>query len=268
MYTNDSRFFIEMSCSALASASPASDVRSRLAARSLSPCRAAQDAGSLREAEVVAELRAGRRIVGLAARRAADAMFSAMRAKRDLPQEFSIIKMGIGPHSDMPQHFSDYTFEQGSTTDPAESHGRHDQPRGIILTEKGFAFTVAVVKAMKEVLGDEVGLALDCGPGLAPSDLLRLAKEFEPLHLLWVEDGYTGATENCDHILFVSVSLVLSRACLGNSSCFIGNLELECHSTQVTRRSSTVTCIAISPLEPPRPSIQGSKSTSDITSSS
>ena len=28
-----------------------------------------------------------------------------------------------------------------------------------------------------------------------------------------------------------------------------------------TRRSSTVTCIAISPLEPPRPSIQGSKST-------
>ena len=35
---------------------------------------------------------------------------------------------------------------------------------------------VECVAAMKEVLGDEVGLALDCGPGIHPSDLLRLAQ--------------------------------------------------------------------------------------------
>ena len=29
---------------------------------------------------------------------------------------------------------------------------------------------------MKEVLGDEVGLALDCGPGLTVPDAIRLAK--------------------------------------------------------------------------------------------
>ena len=37
-----------------------------------------------------------------------------------------------------------------------------------------------------------VGLALDCGPGLTPSDTLRLAKAFEPLHLMWMEDAITG----------------------------------------------------------------------------
>jgi hypothetical protein len=29
---------------------------------------------------------------------------------------------------------------------------------------------------MKEALGPGVGMALDCGPGLVPSDLLRLAQ--------------------------------------------------------------------------------------------
>ena len=34
-----------------------------------------------------------------------------------------------------------------------------------LLTERGLKHVVACVEAMKEVLGDEVGLALDCGPG-------------------------------------------------------------------------------------------------------
>ena len=58
--------------------------------------------------------------------------------------------------------------------------------------------TEASVKAMKEELGDEIGLALDCGPGLMPSDLLRLAKEFEPLHLMWMEDGPVPPTPHAD----------------------------------------------------------------------
>jgi len=33
------------------------------------------------------------------------------------------------------------------------------------MTERGFDYVVACVEAMKKVLGDEVGLALDCGPG-------------------------------------------------------------------------------------------------------
>jgi L-alanine-DL-glutamate epimerase-like enolase superfamily enzyme len=45
---------------------------------------------------------------------------------------------------------------------------------------------------MKSVLGDEVGLALDCGPGWVPTDALRLARALEPLNVMWLEDMITG----------------------------------------------------------------------------
>ena len=45
---------------------------------------------------------------------------------------------------------------------------------------------------MKDVLGDEIGLALDCGPGVTVPDALRLAKAVEPLNVMWLEDMITG----------------------------------------------------------------------------
>jgi L-alanine-DL-glutamate epimerase-like enolase superfamily enzyme len=60
------------------------------------------------------------------------------------------------------------------------------------LTERGLKHIVACAEAMKEVLGDEVGLALDCGPGWTVPDAIRLAKAVEGLHLLWLEDLITG----------------------------------------------------------------------------
>ena len=51
---------------------------------------------------------------------------------------------------------------------------------------------IACVEAMKAVLGDEVGLALDCGPGWMVPDAIRLAKALEPLHVMWLEDLLTG----------------------------------------------------------------------------
>jgi L-alanine-DL-glutamate epimerase-like enolase superfamily enzyme len=42
------------------------------------------------------------------------------------------------------------------------------------------------------VLGDEVGLALDCGPGFTVPDALRLAQALEPLNVMWLEDMITG----------------------------------------------------------------------------
>ena len=33
---------------------------------------------------------------------------------------------------------------------------------------------------MKEVLGNDVGLALDCGPGWMPADALRFARLLSP----------------------------------------------------------------------------------------
>jgi L-alanine-DL-glutamate epimerase-like enolase superfamily enzyme len=61
-----------------------------------------------------------------------------------------------------------------------------------LMTERGFDYVVACVEAMKKVLGDEVGLALDCGPGWMVKDAIRFARALEPLHITWLEDLLTG----------------------------------------------------------------------------
>lgn len=45
---------------------------------------------------------------------------------------------------------------------------------------------------MKSVLGDEVGLALDMGPGWTVSDAIRILRSLEPYNILWAEDLLTG----------------------------------------------------------------------------
>ena len=100
------------------------------------------------------------------------------------PEGFSLIKAGIAFHSDMPRVVPDYSF--------GEYHGGQAHPNRAPLTEKGFKHVVACVEAMKAVLGDEVGLALDCGPGWMVSDAIRFAKAVEPLHVAWLEDLITG----------------------------------------------------------------------------
>lgn len=99
-------------------------------------------------------------------------------------ENFSIIKQGIGFHSPMPRNFPNYTY--------GELHSRGRHPNRGLLTEKGLKYTIACVEAMKEVLGDEVGLALDCGPGWTVPDSIRLAKALEPYNVMWLEDLVTG----------------------------------------------------------------------------
>jgi len=41
-------------------------------------------------------------------------------------------------------------------------------------------------------LGDEIGLAIDCGPGYMLSDAIRLCRALEPYNLMWMEDLLTG----------------------------------------------------------------------------
>lgn len=60
------------------------------------------------------------------------------------------------------------------------------------LTERGLAHAVACVEAMKDVLGDGIGLALDCGPGWLVADAIRFARRVEHLNVMWLEDLLTG----------------------------------------------------------------------------
>jgi L-alanine-DL-glutamate epimerase-like enolase superfamily enzyme len=100
------------------------------------------------------------------------------------PEGFTIIKQGVGFHSAMVGGVPNFFYGD------VQTGGRH--PNRGPLTERGLKHVVACVEAMKRVLGDEIGLALDCGPGWSISDAIRLAQALEPLNLLWLEDLITG----------------------------------------------------------------------------
>ena len=108
-----------------------------------------------------------------------------MKKMKDLPHNFSIIKQGIAFHgSPMVKDMPDYFYGEYVKDRLFPNRG--------LMTEKGFNLTVDCVIAMKEVLSDDVGLALDCGPGMTVSDTLKLAKALEPYNLVWMEDTITG----------------------------------------------------------------------------
>jgi L-alanine-DL-glutamate epimerase-like enolase superfamily enzyme len=60
------------------------------------------------------------------------------------------------------------------------------------ITGKGFKYMMNCIEAMLDVIGDDVGLALDCGPGMTIPDALKLAKELEGSNIMWLEDMITG----------------------------------------------------------------------------
>jgi L-alanine-DL-glutamate epimerase-like enolase superfamily enzyme len=107
-----------------------------------------------------------------------------MAKMKAAPERFSIIKQGIGFHSAMPLNVPDFSYGEMRSASFYLNRGP--------LTERGLKHVIACVEAMKAVLGDEVGLALDCGPGWLVPDAIRLAKALEPLNVMWLEDMITG----------------------------------------------------------------------------
>jgi L-alanine-DL-glutamate epimerase-like enolase superfamily enzyme len=105
---------------------------------------------------------------------------------KELPERFSFVKQGIGFHSGMKREVPNLYFGE---PDRSPFHGALDSG---LLTEKGMKHIIACVEAMKEVLGDEVGLALDCGPGWTVPDAIRFARAVEPINIMWLEDLITG----------------------------------------------------------------------------
>jgi L-alanine-DL-glutamate epimerase-like enolase superfamily enzyme len=109
-----------------------------------------------------------------------------MRKMMALSEGFTIIKQPIGFHSPMKREVSNFYYGEPNAS---PFHGALD--RGPI-TETGLRHFVECVAAMKEVAGDRIGLALDCGPGWMLPDAIRLARMLEPYNLLWLEDLLSG----------------------------------------------------------------------------
>lgn len=134
-----------------------------------------------------------------------------MRKMKAAAEGFTIIKSPIGFHSAMPYQIPNFSYDEPRGVGPHANRGlpadkdmkniifsygepRLDAPhanRGL-LTEKSMKHIIACVEAMKSVLGDEIGLALDCGPGWMVPDAIRVARALEPLNLMWMEDLITG----------------------------------------------------------------------------
>jgi L-alanine-DL-glutamate epimerase-like enolase superfamily enzyme len=120
-----------------------------------------------------------------------------MARMKEAREGFTLIKQGVGFHSQMVREVPNFLF--GDLQNPAHRHGTHEQGP---LTERGLNHVIACVEAMKAVLGDEVGLALDCGPGWTVPDAIRLARALEPLHVAWLEDLITG-----DYVPYVNADV-------------------------------------------------------------
>jgi len=113
--------------------------------------------------------------------------FNYASKRKKLPGGFKIMKFGIGFHSGMPWTFPRYHYGEK----PLEPRAPYLYQTGL-TTEPGLKYTIDCVGALKEALGDEVGLALDCGPGWKVPAAIRLAKALEPLNVMWLEDMITG----------------------------------------------------------------------------
>ncbi len=104
-----------------------------------------------------------------------------------LPHGFTIVKTAVGFHGGMNRTVPGFSYNNTSPSASKKDVGR----RGPI-TEYGLKYIVERVAAMKEGLGDGIGLALDCGPGMLLSDAIRMANALEPFNLMWLEDMLTG----------------------------------------------------------------------------
>jgi L-alanine-DL-glutamate epimerase-like enolase superfamily enzyme len=115
-----------------------------------------------------------------------DAYAAEMKRMAVLPEGFTIVKQSIAFHSPMRTAVPDFFYGEPTKT---PYHAWLD--RGL-LTERGMAHALDCVAAMKDALGDRVGLALDCGPGFVLSDAIRFARAVERHNLVWLEDMLTG----------------------------------------------------------------------------
>jgi len=104
---------------------------------------------------------------------------------KESKEGFTLIKQAVGFHNPAMMH----AMTNGWYDEPRTGAAHSD--RGL-MTERGLAHVIACVEAMKKVLGDEIGLALDCGPGWAVKDAITFARALEPLHITWLEDLITG----------------------------------------------------------------------------
>ena len=106
---------------------------------------------------------------------------------KEAKEGYTLIKLPVGFHNDGHDDcHPECLVRRAMDGAHASLHGsRADDGTGI-------DHVIACVEAAKKALGDEVGLAFDCGPGWTVKDAIRFARAVEPYDLAWLEDLITG----------------------------------------------------------------------------
>jgi L-alanine-DL-glutamate epimerase-like enolase superfamily enzyme len=109
---------------------------------------------------------------------------------KEAKEGYTLVKMPIGFHNGPMMTAIPNTW-YGS-----QWHGRAApyMDRGL-MTERGIDNCIACAEAARKALGNDIGLAFDCGPGWVVKDAIRFARAVEPLKLAWLEDIITGDYE-------------------------------------------------------------------------
>ncbi len=109
---------------------------------------------------------------------------------KEAKEGYTLVKMPIGFHNTAMMTAIPNTWYG------AQWHARAApyMDRGL-MTERGIDNCIACAEAARKALGDDIGLAFDCGPGWVVKDAIRFARAVEPLKLAWLEDIITGDYE-------------------------------------------------------------------------
>jgi len=99
------------------------------------------------------------------------------------PEGFTMMKSGAAFHGGMSK-VPGFTYSQPRDGFAYTTRGP--------LSDWALKDTVSRIERTKELLGDDIGLAVDCGPGWTLPDAIKFARAVEPLNLLWLEDLLTG----------------------------------------------------------------------------
>lgn len=105
---------------------------------------------------------------------------------KSLPEQWSMFKLPTAFHSKMVLDVEGFHYGERHPDAP------YPYPHRGLMSENGFEHLISCIRAAKEALGPNYGLAVDAGPGFLARDALRLAKRLEDLRLLWIEDMITG----------------------------------------------------------------------------
>ncbi|GAB4564717.1 MAG: mandelate racemase/muconate lactonizing enzyme family protein [Anaerolineae bacterium] len=128
------------------------------------------------------------------------------RARKESGRGMTIMKVAATFHDtrwrSVPEHHYGISYSQPRLTQFLEFAPEALAQHSGMVTPRGLERAVECMTAVREALGDDMEMAIDCGPGWKVPGAIAFARRVEHLRPLWLEDLVTG-----DYTPYVSAEL-------------------------------------------------------------